>query len=377
MRDRCQLAIIGAGPAGCATAIWARRLGLESILLMDQHRPGWGKPCAGGISPRAANELKRLGLAQMVQKNAYPISNLRLHGAQGKSLLLGGPVSAWVLERRVFDRLMFEEARSQGVAFTQRRVLGVCGRTGDLSLRTDHGEVRAELVVAADGASCRLRQRRPPPPYLFGAVARFRRVPFEAHTVEMFYCRSWAPHYGWVFPEGGDRVNIGLCVEKNRAKKESLHALWKEFAESCLGHRLKGSVQLTPLRASPIAGSIWPDHPAGDGVLLVGEACRLAQPATGEGIGQALLSGRLAAKAALEILSGRRQYRQAVLSYLFQLRLQRLPEVCAGELFLRLAAPRIELISRIFFHPRFFEPINHWLSLLPGAVKYRLEAAGD
>jgi flavin-dependent dehydrogenase len=177
-------------------------------------------------------------------------------------------------------------------------VLGPLEQVGRVAgVRTDGGEVRARWVVAADGANTRFSADPRPRHVLHSCMAWFEGFPFRPHVLDMFFDAELAPHYGWLFPETGDRVNVGVCVEAERHAGTPIRELLRRFLERHYTRELSVARALGPWRGHPLVVSGVIEHHAAPGVLLAGEACRLVNPATGEGISYAMESGTMAADA--------------------------------------------------------------------------------
>src|SRR4051812_25070134 len=84
------VAIIGAGPAGLATAIHLGQLGVKRIVLVDRHDFPRDKTCGSAVSPKGIAVLKQLGAEAAIAANAYPIKGLRLVTPGDRSLILSG-----------------------------------------------------------------------------------------------------------------------------------------------------------------------------------------------------------------------------------------------------------------------------------------------
>ena len=312
MTPDADVLIVGAGPAGAAAAIEAARLGVGRILLVDKARFPRPKTCAGGLSPGAVTHLKELGVWEAVAHDAWPVSSLRLVAPNGRDMALHGSAAAWVLERRLFDDRLAKAAVSMGVEFREGAcVRNVLPRAHGLRIESDGGAITSRWVIAADGAPGRLNRDTRPRRVLRTCLARFEGLCFEPHRVEMVFDRRLLPDYGWLFPESASRANIGLCLQPRRLRGRKLRDVFDDFLRRQFGARLSGAVQVGRTESHPISVTTRVVHRAPPGVLLAGEANRLVDRATGEGISFALRSGMLAARA---IAEGRRDSldRQAV-----------------------------------------------------------------
>lgn len=292
------LVVVGGGPAGATAAMCARRLGLGRVVLLEKGPPGRFKACAGGLGPRARALLRELGLHETISRIAQPIRGLVLTGPGGRTATMGGREAAWVLPRDRLDAILLDAARDAGVEvrhgfLVERLIRDDAGRV--VGVASQDEEVLARHVVVATGSGGRRLDGRRPDILLHGILARFEGVDSTYDRVEMAFEPDLLPHYGWLFPEPGGTVNVGLCIRADRLGPRSLRDVFQSFLDRRLGPRLSRARQLGPWRGHPIEASVRVVHEASPGVLLAGEAAGLVDPATGEGIPHAIASGRLAA----------------------------------------------------------------------------------
>jgi flavin-dependent dehydrogenase len=167
----------------------------------------------------------------------------------------------------------------------------------------DGREVRAKLTVIADGAHSRLAPERGPRRLIQAIMGWWDRVPFRPQHIEMVFDRLVSPYYGWLFPEGPSRVNIGICYSDPGLEKNA-RALFQAFLDKHYARRLSGAQPSGGWRGHPISYSARIEKLTSPGRITVGEAGRLTHPATAEGIYQAMSSGMRAAEALRDILTG-------------------------------------------------------------------------
>src|SRR5262245_44835023 len=135
--------IIGAGPAGSAAAIRLGRLGVRNVVMVDRHDFPRHKTCGGGVSPKAIEILKYLGVWNDIAVDAYRIAGLRLVTPGGQEAYISGgeSVAAIICQRRILDNSLLQSAVSLGACFIPRfeaqnlifeggRVGGVIARDG-------------------------------------------------------------------------------------------------------------------------------------------------------------------------------------------------------------------------------------------------------
>lgn len=187
-----------------------------------------------------------------------------------------------------------------------------------VSLRVGEAELecRPRAIIAADGEHSSLRRdlsgsRRRAEEWL-AVRAYLGGLSEPVPQMSFHFTRDVLPGYGWVFPagsqEGGFRANAGVYVHSERLRRggHSLKELFRRFVEP-LVESPSAPLHGARLESEPQGYPITPYNPARRLVfrnaLLAGDAAGVADPLTGEGIGPAILSGRLAAEAAARFVS--------------------------------------------------------------------------
>ncbi len=350
MEERFDLVVIGAGPAGCSAAREAARRGVGSVLLLERNAWPRDKVCAGGLSPPARRILHRMGLWERVLPLGYPIHAACLRTPGGRKLRVCGRRTSLVVRRLLLDALLAEEAvragvvmragcRAQELILDEGRVRGV---------RTGGADILARRVIVACGAATRIPRLPPPPARWLACLARYEGVPFEPHTIELFFDPELFPRYGWLFPESPRRVNVGFCLaggERN-GPAPGLRDLLQRFLRRNLGERMASAKPLGRPRCHPLVPSSRVVHRSPAGVLLAGESLRLVNPFTGEGLSYALASGRLAGRlAAAALLRGWEESRTTRL-YRRALRRRLEPTLRIGDWLSRRGRPLLHLAGR-------------------------------
>ena len=349
---RAPAVVIGAGPAGSITARELLRAGLGPVALLDRAEFPRVKPCAGGLSPACQRVLDKLGLYDRVAAEAHPILGALLQAPSGRAVRFEGGQGTLVLRRDLLDALLAEEAVALGADFHQgirvTRITPLAG--GDLEVHAGDGRAfRARHVVVATGASGGALPGTPlPPGTLVTMTGWYRGVTSEPNVAEMYFDPELAPHYGWLFPEGEGRVNIGLCLDGRQRAGLRVTECFNRFLARHFAGRMGGATLLGPLRGHPIAASGWvPTPKVLPGVLVVGEAARLANRITGEGIYHALVSGRLAAQAILHASARGRSPEEARRWHLQALRRRLGPGLLLADRLAGLAGPAMNLAAWI------------------------------
>jgi geranylgeranyl reductase family protein len=290
--------VVGAGPAGSLAAHDVARTG-AAVLLLDRARFPRDKPCGGGLSPRAVRLLP-FSVDPVVEQVANGFE-FRFRFGRGVIRRSNRPLVLMTRRRRL-DAFLAERAVDAGAEFRQSAKVTAVEADADRAVVTVGGErLEAEVVIGADGVngiSARalgLDGRRAYTVALEGNVAAEPSRPGDCAVIEL---GTVPGGYGWVFPKAG-HANVGVWGWTGEGPRLRSH-----LADLCRAHgyderslqELKG--YRLPLRTGPTAAS------AGRAVLT-GDAAGLVDPFTGDGIYEAVLSGRLAAEAVADLLAGR------------------------------------------------------------------------
>jgi geranylgeranyl reductase family protein len=315
-----QVAVVGAGPAGAATALFAARAGLD-VVLIDKRVFPRDKVCGDAVARKSLSVLRELGLLERARRALHePIGRAVLTSPRGHRIDVDlssrdEPAPHLVCRREIFDEVLVSAARErlavvEGAAVTD--VLRENGGVRGVTIREDGVErtVRARVVVGADGfdsvVARRLGHYRHDSSRWFVATrGYYRGLDVAPGAVEVHFFDQTLPGFLWIFPTGDGVANVGLGLVHRDLKRRGMPL--RDVHEAVLGHpRLRGRFARAE-RIGPVRG--WnlptPDFArtlAGDGFLLVGDAAGLVDPFSGEGIGNALVSGRVAADALAEAL---------------------------------------------------------------------------
>lgn len=295
-----EVAVVGGGPAGLATALSLVRHAPEladRVVVLEQSTYPRDKICAGGLGARADRVLCELGVEPKVPSVA--IRGISLRVSAGTSTERAATPIGRVVRRRDFDQALADAAVERGVRLLQgARVARVEFGAGGVILETSRGSMRARVVVGADGVGSVVRRAMGVDP-----------APLHAQTVEVDTppCESdeprdvllfealdpTVPGYTWDFPtlvdgrpmvcRGAYVLQVGRCVPDVRDVLVN-HLAGRGFNahEMTLKRYAARGFSSRTVLARPHA-------------LLVGEAAGV-DPVTGEGIPQALSYGELAGR---------------------------------------------------------------------------------
>jgi menaquinone-9 beta-reductase len=293
--ERCDVLVVGAGPAGATAAIALRRHRPEwRVVLLDRADFPRDKACGDGVAPHAFEELALLGV-HGVEGDAPPVHNLRLRAPDGTTAHGRSARPNRVIRRVELDARLVDAAVAAGAELHRHRVRDVQARSDGVEV---DGRWHAPWLVAADGATSVVRARigvAPAAPRHRAIAARAYGPAGPAHVEQRIdmVAAAW-PSYAWSFPLGDGTANVGYGMRltglrSSAAGPTARQQLLDRIADAADGAYDPATVAIHPLPFS--TGRPRPDHGR---VLLVGDAAGLINPLTGEGIFYAIASGRMA-----------------------------------------------------------------------------------
>jgi flavin-dependent dehydrogenase len=326
------VAIVGGGPAGCATAIRLSQLsrkydlGMRVVLFEGKDFERHYNQCAGVLSPPIEELLQcRLDIELPYEIFKRQIFGYRLH-AGNKEILLVGPHrggATYTVRRVVFDRFLLSCTETAGVEVSRSRVTAIDfpekGRDSAF-LYTEGGMVRADVVVGAFGLDDGMMSV-----FETATEGQYRRPGKYMHT---FVVKIATDHafiekklgniiYAYLFPPGIPNLDFGAITPKGdhiivnvAGRRATVEDMFSFLSLEIVQHHLPA---LTPDSMEVYRGK-FPGKPArgttGDRYLVVGDATGWMRPFKGKGINLAIHTGVLAAQTMVENGIGSSSFRR-------------------------------------------------------------------
>ena len=333
MTNNSDVIVVGAGPAGSATAFHLARQGLNVTLFEKTSFPR-EKACGDGLTPRAVKQILDMGIEPTKENGWLRNKGLRVIGG-GHRLELnwpdvdGFPNYGLVRTRADFDELLARTAQKQGVnLFEKTRVTGpifdsTSGKVIGVNIKKDDGNQEqhfAPVVVASDGVSSRMAlalglERRDDRP--MGVAVR---TYYKSTRSDDDYLESWLelrdqnkllPGYGWIFGMGDGTSNVGLGILDSSPVFQSIDykdllKRWLDQTPEEWGFRDQNMTQPVRGAALPMGFNRQPHY--AKGMILVGDSGGMVNPFNGEGIAYAMETGQVAADVIAKSLKAKTEF---------------------------------------------------------------------
>lgn len=319
------LIVVGSGPGGSAAAYFNALEGYR-VLLIDKSPFPRDKTCGDGVTGKSLAVLHEMGLSEAITETRQISCDGVIIGAPNQQELRidisspDDPLSAFCIERSELDEILHHKASKtvldtggNVVYATVKEVLVEEGEVVGVVTSTGH-EYRATRIIGAGGSNCPVSRwvldqnevpRQDRNHYSSAIREYWTGVEGNSGEFEIHFVKGILPGYFWIFPISDTKFNIGVGMLLKDMDKQSVklremldyivndsHLAPRFSQASPVENTRKG--WLLPL-GSPRKGEIMPRKNYASNCLLIGDAASLVDPFTGEGIGNALVSGKLTA----------------------------------------------------------------------------------
>ena len=307
--------IIGAGPAGCTCALALKDAGLK-VALMDKQSFPRDKVCGDAIPGRALKTLYNINpvyaqaLKTFPQKCDTKTSTLFY---KGQALSFDWVLDAFTCTRMEFDNLLFslvkEHTGTEILTGLSPDTIKISDRTVSITIKNCDTILKAPIVIGADGAHSvvakQLTDRKMDRKHHVGSVRAYYSdvADMQSNNIEVYFDKKFLPSYLWVFPLPDNIANVGFGMLSSEIarRKINIKTAFYDFLDHTpeLKRKFANAERISELEGFglPLGSKIG--NISGANFMLTGDAASLIDPISGDGIGNAMLSGKLAAEQAI------------------------------------------------------------------------------
>lgn len=310
--------IVGAGPAGCACAYQLRNSHLK-IALIDKETFPRDKICGDGLSADVVNQFYRMDVKLAEKFEAFN-KMLPSHGARliapNESHIDAkytnpnfGKAAGYICKRIDFDNFWFEQIKDlENIhVFQNCKVNSVATSKIEIRVHTNSFIFNAKMAIGADGAhsvlSKQLTSNKINKKHYAAGLRQYYTGVTGFHPgnhIELHFYKELLPGYFWVFPLPDNQANVGITILSSEVSKRKIN-LKNKLDEIIQNHpnlkdRFKNAKPINNKQGFGLPLGSKKRKVSGNRLLLLGDAASLIDPFSGEGIGNAIRSGRIAAE---------------------------------------------------------------------------------
>ncbi len=324
--EKSAVTVIGAGPAGAITSLFLSKYKIHHTILEKAVFPR-DKICGDGLSGKVVSVLKKLDAGIINELKGRPDEFLPSWGVvfiapNGKKLeipfkkdLSHEPHPPGFVSKRIhFDRFLADKINTPyATLLTDAEVTGLVRNQHGISVhyhyQGQNQEFTSRLVIGSDGdrsiASKTFFNYSLEPEHLYAGIRGYYKGISQTHPlnfIELHFIRELLPGYFWIFPLPDGYANVGVCVLSSSISKskinlrETMQQVIEKHPE--IRQRFSNATAVSQVQGWRLPLGSAKRTFSKDHVLLTGDAASLIDPFTGEGIGNAIYSGMLAAGAA-------------------------------------------------------------------------------
>lgn len=311
----CDVLVVGAGPAGSAAALTLARAGM-SVVLVDRHAFPRDKVCGDGLIPDAHQALRELGVLSEVMQHAKRVSHVACIAPRGGRVDVAGELA--VLPRKVLDDIVCRAAVAAGtrmhapVQFMAPLEIDGVVTGARLQQGDQQRDITARWVLLATGAvpqallAAGMAERHTPSGVALRGYIKNDAMVGRIDRLEIVWHRALRPGYGWIFPCGDGVFNIGVGISEIRSTRgggqPNLRQIYERFirVHGPARELVLGGVPMGEIKGAPLRFNLDGARFSRPGLLVCGEAAGSTYSFTGEGVGKALHTGMLAARAVID-----------------------------------------------------------------------------
>ena len=304
IKEKYDVVVIGAGPAGSVAARFAAENGASVLMLERDREPGIPVRCAEGVSLNGIKPFIEIDERWI----ASQIDIARLHSPDGNEAFMHNNGKGYVLERRIFDTALCELACEKGAEFlTKADALDLIKEDGKITgVKYKHlgelREVKCNIVIGADGIESRVGRWAGIDTTLkledLDTCVQYTlaNIKVDKSCCDFYFGNEVSPGgYLWIFPKSDTTANVGIGVSGHLSHEHGPKELLDKFVAEKFPNASK---TYTVFGGVPTAKTL--KEIVKDNVMIVGDAARQVNPITGGGIVQGMIAGSIAGKVAAD-----------------------------------------------------------------------------
>ncbi len=324
MNSSEEILILGAGPGGCMTALFLAQLQIPCTIIEKSQFPR-DKICGDALSGKVVEVLKKYDpeIVQQFAEKDFQIGSWGVNFVAPNLKSLRVPfksqknnsqktVPGFLSKRIDFDYFLFREIQNNSlINIIENTSYEKVQRTNNgWEIHLNNGKtLNPQLIIAADGAYSRFAKefgniKMEPEHYCAGIRTYYEGVKDldSENFIELIFLKEFLPGYLWIFPLPNGQANVGVGMRSDVIKKKKIDL--KKAMNQCihehpfLKERFKEAKIIDGMKGFGLPLGSKKRKISGNHFLLIGDAASLIDPFTGEGIGNALMSGMFAAHTA-------------------------------------------------------------------------------
>jgi len=325
--------VVGAGPSGSTCASFLAKNNVK-VLLLDKAVFPRDKTCGDAISGKSLGILKELGWDKEIESLPHgSVSGVLFSSPNGTIVNIPFPKNpkkgkykrddgkGYAIRREIYDNFLFQHTKKlvhsyiegfevKGLIKENNSVVGVKG----IDSKGIEKEFKAKIVVGADGANSVVAtnlglNKIIPDHHITALRAYYKNIAGCQGVIEIHFIESMLPGYFWIFPLENGLANVGVGIITKDIRKNKLdlkQAMFDAIKEDPLfKERFKNAEMTSPVKGWTLPLGSFHRKLQGNGFVLVGDAASLIDPFSGEGVGNAMTSGKLASQTILKALEAK------------------------------------------------------------------------